>query len=100
MSNWEGSTRKDTLPPDWAKRRKYVLERDGYRCQHIRSDRNKACGAFANQVDHKNQERRHDHSYDNLQSLCHWHHQRKSSAEGGRGNKRKNATPRHPGLLA
>jgi len=99
MPNWAGSTRSATLPPDWERRRKRVLERDNYQCQHIRSDRNRKCGARANQVDHINQERREDHSDENLQSLCQWHHQRKSSAEGGRGNARKKAAPRHPGLL-
>jgi 5-methylcytosine-specific restriction endonuclease McrA len=101
LPNWQGSTRKDTLPPNWEKViRPRILARDHHQCQHIRSDRNRICGARANQVDHIDQERRDDHSDANLQSLCQWHHQRKSSAEGGRGNRRKEPARRHPGLLA
>ncbi|GAA2577515.1 hypothetical protein GCM10009862_16040 [Microbacterium binotii] len=101
MPQWKGSTRKSTLPADWDTTvRPRILRRDGYRCVWIRADTNSQCGDRANQVDHIDQARRWDHSDGNLQSLCEYHHQRKSSAEGGRGNRRKQPARRHPGLLA
>ena len=99
---WSTSRRKSQLPADWPQRCKFVLDRDGRRCQHIRYDTGHKCGAYANQVDHKNQERSWDHSPANLQSLCEHHHSVKSSSEGGRAAsaRRKAAKKRrHPGLL-
>ncbi|MCI2958231.1 hypothetical protein MN032_11030 [Agromyces atrinae] len=102
MPNWEGSDRKETLPPDWEKRRLRVLRRDRYRCQHVRYDTGRKCAAFANQVDHIND--REDHDERNLQSLCEWHHLRKSGSQGGtaaaeaRQAREASSKPRHPGL--
>lgn len=98
---WNTSRRKQSLPADWPKRTKFVLERDGYRCQHIRLDTGRKCGAYANQCDHKNQSRSWDHSPENLQSLCEYHHSIKSSSEGGNAAaaRRKAKKRRHPGLL-
>lgn len=94
---WETSDRRSRLPADWPKRRVRVLRRDGYRCQH-RDDLGVPCLAPANQVDHV----RHgdDHSLDNLQALCRWHHARKSSAEGNAAQPRRRRPPEpHPGLI-
>ncbi|ALJ22060.1 hypothetical protein AOA12_20060 [Microbacterium sp. No. 7] len=100
---WSTSRRKSQLPPDWdTVIRPAILKRDRHRCQHIRYDTGQKCGAYANQVDHVNQQRNHDHSPSNLQSLCEYHHRVKSSAEGGRAaqKRRRTATKRrHPGLL-
>jgi 5-methylcytosine-specific restriction protein A len=99
---WSTSNRKSQLPPDWDARCKFVLNRDGHRCQHIRFDTERKCGAYANQCDHKDQSRSSDHSYANLQSLCEHHHKVKSSSEGGQAAsaRRKAAKKRrHPGLL-
>lgn len=76
---WDTSNRKAELPYDWAARRIRVLRRDGYKCQALDSQ-GIMCGHAANQVDHK--ERGNNHDEDNLQSLCRWHHARKSSQEG------------------
>ena len=73
------SPRALRLPDDWTLRRVRALRRDGYRCQ-ARDSLGAMCGEPANQVDHI--EPGDDHSLDNLQSLCRWHHARKSSAEG------------------
>lgn len=99
---WSTSNRKAQLPADWPHRCKFVLNRDRHRCQHIRYDTGRKCGAFANQVDHKDQSLSWDHSYGNLQSLCEHHHNVKSSSEGGQAAaaRRKAARRRrHPGLM-
>lgn len=99
---WSTSRRKQQLPADWPHRTRAVLARDKYRCQHIRYDTGRKCGAYANQCDHKNQARSWDHSLENLQALCEYHHGVKSSSEGGRAAsaRRKAARKRrHPGLL-
>lgn len=97
---WEGSTRAERLPPDWPKRRLRVLRRDGYRCRAIDPHTGERCGEPARDVDHV--ERGDDHSLDNLQALCRWHHARKSAKEGAsaRGPRpTQNRLPEaHPGL--
>jgi len=99
---WSSSTsdRAARLPSDWSSRRVRVLRRDGYRCQ-ARDSTGVLCGKPANQVDHV--ERGDDHSLDNLQALCRWHHARKSSREGAQARRPK-ATQRrapepHPGMV-
>lgn len=76
---WDTSNRKDELPHDWAAIRIRVLRRDGYKCQ-ARDSLGVKCKAPANQADHIVPG--NDHSMENLQALCRWHHARKSSAEG------------------
>ena len=98
---WETSNRKERLPADWQTRRVRVLRRDSYRCQ-ARDSIGVLCGAPANQVDHIVPG--DDHSYENLQSLCRWHHDRKSSAEGHAAQRRPRARRSrdpepHPGDL-
>lgn len=90
---WETSTRKAELPDDWAARRVRVLRRDGYRCQ-ARDSQGRPCLAPANQVDHV--ERGNDHSMENLQALCRWHHARKSSAEGNAAHRTRPRRTREP----
>lgn len=98
---WETSNRKERLPADWSTRRVRVLRRDGYKCQ-ARDSLGVKCGDPANQVDHV--QHGDDHSLDNLQALCRWHHARKSSAEGltarkPRWTKYRDPEP-HPGMLS
>lgn len=94
------SARASRLPADWTARRVRVLRRDGYRCQ-ARDSTGARCGEPANQVDHILPG--DDHDLDNLQSLCRWHHARKSSAEGAAARRprvtRTRAPEAHPGLL-
>ncbi len=80
---WDGSQRKSQLPADWQRRRHRTLRRDGYACQW-RTD-GVRCGKPASDVDHIVPGS--DHSDSNLQSLCSWHHDRKSSAEGAAARK-------------
>ncbi|WP_084457690.1 HNH endonuclease [Nocardia caishijiensis] len=75
-SNWENSTRKDRLPPDWARRRSQALRRDGRRCQI----RDPECSDTATEVDHVIQG--DDHSLPNLRAVCTGCHRRKTSRDG------------------
>lgn len=104
---WRGSTRRQTLPPDWPKIRAIVLKRDGYRCRHERADGLGRCVETATDVDHVGD--RHDHRPENLESKCEFHHLRKSSAEGNAARKVLTVTRRralekrgpesHPGII-
>lgn len=98
VAGWRGSTRKQSLPPDWDKRREAQLRADGYRCTAIRADTGERCPDRANQADHVGD--RLDH--DRLTSLCEWHHQQKSGGQGGRAKaaRYRATTRRHPGLVA
>lgn len=106
MPNWEGSGRRHTLPADWAVRQLTTLRRDHHRCQHIREDTQRKCARRANHVDHIiPYSQGGTDEYSNLQSLCDWHHNRKSGSEGGKASaivhkaKREAAKPMHPGLM-
>jgi 5-methylcytosine-specific restriction protein A len=95
VPNWEGSTRRDRLPPNWRKLRQLVLIRDRGVCQWRTED--VVCGRPANQVDHR--VRGDDHRLDNLQLLCPDHHARKSGREGAAARPPLRREPeRHPGL--
>lgn len=101
---WEGSTRKETLPPDWPQRRQAVFARDGNRCVVIKKD-GRRCWDKATDCDHIGN--REDHSLANLRSLCSWHHQRRSSTQGGTASaiakqnrpSLKRPPEAHPGLI-
>lgn len=101
LPGWKGSQRRSRLPRDWERRRKIVLERDGYRCTAVRADTEERCNDYANQVDHIVQGA-DDDRIEGLTSLCEHHHSVKSSAEGGRAKAARNraTTRRHPGLVA
>lgn len=97
---WADSNRKAELPPDWdTVIRPAILARDGYRCVASLRDSSR-CIESATDVDHIIPG--NDHSPANLQSLCGWHHKRKSAREGQAA---RTPTPplrrppeRHPGL--
>lgn len=95
MPGWEGSTRRNRLPRDWAKRRLKVLARDGGRCQLREKPGEPICGARGNEVDHI--QRGDDHSLENLRVLCRMHHAVKSAREGGQSFTPLHRPPgRHP----
>lgn len=71
---WSSSDRLAQLPKDWRIRRDRVLRRDRYLCQVP------TCASKANQVDHI-EPSGSDEDW-NLQSLCEFHHNQKSAAEG------------------
>lgn len=103
-SGWQGSTRRQRLPPDWSRIRKRILRRDGHRCTERGLD-DVRCYEVATEVDHIRPG--DDHSDANLRALCSWHHQKKSSQEGGAALARKRRAidqsyrrrEAHPGLL-
>jgi len=107
-SQWATSDRRQRLPDDWEKRRVRVLRRDGYRCTErvTVTGGTEQCPERATDVDHIRPG--DDHSDGNLRALCSWHHQKKSSAEGGRAYaarrrqiaRRFRRVETHPGLLA
>lgn len=85
--HWEGSNRGQRLPSNWPQLREQVRTRAGGRCEATLRDTGERCPATGTDCDHK--ERGDNHALDNLQWLCPWHHNRKSSREG-------NAAPRKP----
>jgi 5-methylcytosine-specific restriction endonuclease McrA len=86
---WEGSTRAKRLPPDWAKTRRRILQRDAYRC-HVCEQ------PGADEVDHLRPG--DDHSDANLSAICRSCHRTKSSLEGVRARRSGKRKPeRHPG---
>jgi len=98
---WEGSTRRATLSPEFFRNRARVLRRDGRMCQL----RDPMCIGVATEVDHIGD--RLDHSEPNLRAACKPCHQNRSSGQGGvaagRVRKqivanRKRPEERHPGL--
>jgi 5-methylcytosine-specific restriction endonuclease McrA len=96
---WEGSTRRERLPKDWPKIRRRIIRRDKS-CVWPMSDGTK-CSAEGTDVDHIIPG--DDHSEENLRLLCKWHHQKKSSSEGGRAAALTRVTinrpkPTHPAL--
>lgn len=100
---WESSTRRKSLPGDWAKIRRRILARDQHRCTWVQDGRR--CSNRATDVDHRSPGG--DHRDSNLRSLCEYHHRGKSASEGGRAyaeqiKKAKSMfrrTERHPGEL-
>lgn len=82
---WSTSDRRESLPANWPQLRAEVLARAGGRCEARNRDGRRCWDRKANQVDHV---RPHAEGgtddLSNLQLLCEWHHNRKSSAEGGR----------------
>lgn len=100
---WKGSTRRDELPGNWKQIRQRVLARDHGLCQWRMSD-GSICAEDANQVDHikaKDTSPERDR-LDRLQSLCEWHHLRKTAREANAAQTRhstKHPDEAHPGLI-
>lgn len=96
---WVGSTRRQRLPADWHIIAARILTRDGHQCRAVLTDGTR-CTERATDVDHI--VRGDDHSDANLQSLCGWHHKRKTAAEGNAARPapptNKRPPERHPGL--
>lgn len=101
MPQWQNSTRRDRLPPDWPKIAARVLRNAQKRCQ-IKGPR---CEVIATEVDHINAG--DDHSEKNLQAVCHECHKTKSSQEGAAAlhakrrqiSKKFKRVESHPGLM-
>ncbi len=61
---WRGSTRRTELPPDWARRRRRVLERDPI------CTLGTTCGGLALATECHHVGDKHDHSLANLAGVC------------------------------
>lgn len=86
-SHWRGSRRRERFNPDWPRVRRMALERDGYRCRRMVEDEYgmvTRCVRRATEVDHIRRAlpgMPDDDSLENLESLCAWHHARKTQCE-------------------
>lgn len=104
MPGWSSSNRRQELPPDWDAIRRKRFRDDDYRCrwENVYGER---CNGPAEECDHIVPG--NDHSQDNLQSLCSFHHGQKSGAEGAaarsaiwrKNNQKFRRTEDHPGAL-
>ena len=105
MSAWQNSNRRERLPADWPKRQRRILKRDHHQCQTYDKHTGRFCLESARQVDHKIPGDNHDES--NLEAICDWHHDRKSSREGNDARRKKmrqinsrfRESEQHPGLI-
>jgi 5-methylcytosine-specific restriction protein A len=101
---YAGSTRRGTLPADWAWRRSQVAERASQRCEWPGWASGRAhmllgerCGRQGNECDHI--EERWNHAFSNLQWLCAEHHSQKTLEDTRTRVVRERRPPeRHPGL--
>ena len=95
---WNTSTRRERLPSNWSELRGIVMQNALYRCQATMKDGSR-CTDKGTDVDHIEPGDNHDLS--NLQLLCKWHHNKKSSQEGNKARPRyteKRPPESHPGL--
>ena len=79
---WETSDRRERLPDDWPARRGKVLKRDGNRCVWKLPSGARCPRTTGLEVDHIREG--DDHSLRNLRTLCHDHHEKKTSYDGRR----------------
>lgn len=101
-TQWSGSTRRSRLPRDWHRIRAAVLERDGHRCTATLRDDTR-CAEPGTDVDHI--DRHGGDGLDNLQTLCGWHHRKKTAQEAAEARAAQAPKPtlrrpreQHPGL--
>ena len=87
---WEGSTRRQRLPPAWPTLRRSILKRDPL-CRLSFAD---ICTTVSTEVDHI--KAGDDHTPGNLQGVCAPCHKRKTAAERPR---QRRPTEAHPGML-
>lgn len=97
---WAGSERKSRLPLDWPQKVAKVKQRAGGRCEAVRSKTGLRCTVPGSDVDHVTPG--DDHRLENLQLLCRWHHNAKSSREGNEAKAQvrqsaRRSPEKHPG---
>jgi len=96
---WQGSTRRESLPPNWQTLRRQILDRDGRRCTITMRDGTR-CRDKATDVHHLGT--RDDHRPEQLAAICSWHHKRITAQEANGARSRptsRRPTEPHPGLI-
>lgn len=94
---WSATGRQ--LPSNWQAIVRLVKARDGHRCTWTQNDGSRCPETTRLEVDHIGNP--HDHSPDNLRTLCHWHHAQRTARQASASKRRapKMRTPEpHPGL--
>ena len=86
---------------EWQRIRQAVAKRAGYQCESLMRDGSR-CTFVGAECDHIAD--RNDHSMQNLQWLCSWHHAMKTKREARAGVMAARARnmprePKHPGLI-
>lgn len=94
MTGWAGSTRRATLPTDWAWRRRTIAERAGWRCEMW--TKFGRCPYPGHECDHIAD--RANHELWNLQWLCRECHRQKTIRERPVHKERRDPEA-HPGLI-
>lgn len=105
MPDWIGSDRRNRLPSGWPATTRRIKERDGHRCTWLFRPGQRCSKRDQLEVDHI--VAGDNHSDDNLRTLCHEHHIRKSGGEGAAAlakkvdaiHQRFRRTESHPGAL-
>ncbi|WP_275462074.1 HNH endonuclease [Streptomyces noursei] len=99
---WSSSNRRAGLPSNWDTIRRRTLTRDGHQCTATMRDGERCPTTTGLEVDHIGD--RADHTDTNLQTLCAWHHKRKTAGESAAARRRRPRERRarpaeaHPGL--
>lgn len=88
---WKNSNRRSRLPSNWAALRTKVFRLKGSQCHAERMDGTR-CKDPATDIDHI--VAGDDHSINNLQPLCSYHHASKSGREGWDALRKKRAKVR------
>lgn len=91
---WATSTRRHRLPSNWQTLRRQVKARAKGQCEW--TEQGDRCTNPGTDCDHITPG--DDHSLNNLQWLCRFHHKIKTSRETRRATNRKPTEP-HPGLI-
>ncbi|MFE2556708.1 HNH endonuclease [Streptomyces sp. NPDC059352] len=91
---WETSNRRERLPANWAKLRQRAIRRAGGVCQGVIEETGQRCTYPGTEVDHITPG--DNHTLDNLQLLCRWHHARKTQAEAAAAKAAKRAATKRP----
>lgn len=99
---WSSSTRRADLPSNWDAIRRRILARDSHQCTAMMRDGSRCPTTTGLEVDHIGDRRNHTDA--NLQTLCAWHHKRKTAGESAAARRRSprerraRPTEAHPGL--
>ena len=102
--SWDSSDRRRRLPRNWRAIRRFVMDRDGWRCQWLVGGR--VCGAQATEVHHIVEGGRNGGVEDdrpvNLMAICARHHKLATAAYARERRRARAEEPHwkgHPGVV-